>query len=349
MRLHIDVHLRTVPQGKHEYWRAYWTDMSGKEHTKSLGNTKKVTKREAQRACRMIERDIADSPLTLTDEYTGTLADIMHQAAAQRNDSSPNVRNLWLRSADLVEEYFESAIANRVKRTTASKYAKWLSESKGLSEQSVRHQISRIRTAVGAVVREGQLAMNPFDHIPAGVIKRDATWEYIEPERVLAVINHPDTPQPVALALALARFGGLRANEIEKAKWEHYDPDRRTLLVPNPNKGGIRTTKKRKRIVPADPALRSALGAAERSPSMVRILGKTRVQAVRTAIADHASAAGVQPWPDPLQNLRRACITDWCGILLPAAVAKIAGNSARVIMDHYYTVNADTMRKIAVE
>lgn len=346
MRLHIDVHLQSRPaQNGKRYWRAYWTDQDGKPHYKGLGCVDDVTKRDAQRVCRHMEREFAAGLVASNrPSRVPTLAELIELGADRRKDNRP-IRNCWNRTAALVREWNGTVEIDAVTRAMASGFREFLA-GKGYSDQTIRHHIARIRAALNEQVRHETIRANVFDHIPAGVVRRDKTWNYLAPEVVLSVTDHPLCHPDVRVSLLLARFAGLRANEIGRLLGADVDLERRTITIANPNAGGKRTTKKRVRVVPIQPALHSRLSVLLRDKPGPVI--ETDMDNVRNRFPACCAEVGLAPWPEPLQVLRRCCLSDWCsaGISAPD-VAEIAGNSVQVIMDHYFKVRSETLARIA--
>lgn len=346
-RRDIEVHLRRRRNGNHEYWYAAWTDSSGKGRQKGLGRVGRVSKSQAARLCRDLEYEFGQNPdRSEHDLGSVKLSEWMQTQIDKREDKSPrSVVNTWRRTRDLVlESGIDPEIATLTRRDADGLLSFLESPKLGFQEQTVRHHISRLRTAMNdAIAQDRRKLGNPFGHIPCGVLPRDRTWAYVKRETVWNLVYASRMPS-LARVLVLTRFCGLRANEAARYAASDLNSDRRTLTVLNPHEDGRRTTKKRERVVPVHWVALEWLSNASPEP-----VSSPEMKAEREHLRLIQAELKCKPWPDPLQTLRRSCITDWCGNpkLSVAEVALISGNSPEVVMRHYVKVSPDTIEKVA--
>lgn len=337
---------RPGPNGR-LYWRAHWTE-DGVRKSKGLGpadGPDRVSKADAKRAMERLR--VGSDPEPVQIPCSPALVRLLEDGAEARSHDKTQCMS-WLRTASLVRDYFGGADLESITRKQATDFRNHLG-TLNLSEQTCRHHIARIRAAINEQIRNetGGVAANRFDHIPSGVIRRDKSWEYVSAETVMKMSGVYDDDD-VANAILLARLAGLRANEIDRLEWADMDRERGLIRVRNPNAGGKRTTKKRERWVPISQTLDFYLFSADGfSIGHGRVLEHDTAW-VRSRFPAACRAAGVEPWPEPLQTLRRCCISDWCSSGISVAdVAEIAGNSTQVIMDHYFKVNPATLAAIS--
>lgn len=339
----VNVYLESVTRSGRQYWRARWVDGNGKRRSRGLGPAKSVGKREALKLCRQIEYEFAERPHLANQSGTYNTLVKELELAAERRSGNAGTYNSWVTTTERVREWNPDIRVHALTRAHADDFVRHLEQLGTFGDQTIRHHVSRIRTCLNALVRNETLKKNAFDHIPAGVIARDKSWEHVAAQRAVKLIDHPDCDPCVSRAVLLARFAGLRANEIERLEWDDVDHEKRVIMVRNPNVGGRRSTKKRERLVPIDPNIALRLQPEGRSG---RVLDGS-MDRCRKMFQESCRAARVKPWPEPYQVLRRSCISDWCSFLSPADAAEIAGNSADVIMDHYFKTRPETIAKVA--
>ena len=136
----------------------------------------------------------------------------------------------------------------------------------------------------------------------------------------------------------LARFAGLRTpSETHRLTWADVDWERRRLSVYAPKTDT-------NRIVPitADlfPILQAAFDAAPEGTVNIVPLGSHRPNLHR-GLEKFIKRAGLTPWDDLFQTLRRSAETDFARTHPQHAVSKWIGHSMAVSERHYLQVTDD--------
>jgi len=214
----------------------------------------------------------------------------------------------------------------------------------GLSEATARLHARNAKAIFNAAVDWGTLDRNPFVKLKSGAVAADR-------ERYLSADDARRVSQELPsadwrLLLALARFGGLRApSETHALTWDCVGWQRRRLHVYSPKAHRPGTSQEAAvRVVPIVPELWSAIveafeAAEPGEPRMVALSGNNLHRTIRQAIA----RAGVEPWPDLFQTLRRSAETDLAARFPQHAVSAWIGHSEAVSKKHYLQVTDDLL------
>ncbi len=136
----------------------------------------------------------------------------------------------------------------------------------------------------------------------------------------------------------LARFAGLRTpSETHRLTWADIDWDRKRLTVCSSKTNSTH-------IVPitADllPILQEAFDAAPEGTVNIVTLGSHRSNLHR-GLETIIKRAGLVPWDDLMQTLRRSAETDYARIHPQHAVSKWIGHSMAVSERHYMQITDD--------
>jgi integrase len=320
----------------------------------------KVGSEDAQQVCRLVEKLIAcralgRAPDADTVHWLAGLSDTIHDRIADKGLSEPRnpttkratlgeflAKYLEQRRADLAPasikrlEFTRKALESHfgpdvpldsIKPDTAADWrAKLLAE--GRAEATVRLEIRNCKSIFGEAVRRELLTRNPFTGLKSSSIAADRT-RYVSPAEAAAISDAcPDVRWRVLFGLA--RLAGLRTpSETHRLTWGDVDWQRRRLSVFAPKTGKHRT-------VPIVPALFQTLQdafdvAPERSERIVR-LSRNNLHRSLEAILKRA---GLTPWPDLWQALRRSCETQWALEFPQHVVSDWVGHSVAVSVRHY--------------
>jgi len=208
--------------------------------------------------------------------------------------------------------------------------------SRTMAEASIRLHCRNAKAIMGEAVRRELLPRNPFRNLTSTAIAADRA-RYITPEETDKIIDAcPDIRW--RLLVGLARLAGLRVpSETHSVTWGDVDFDRWRLTVRS-----VKTERfagKESRIVPIVPKLQAILQDAfdKAEPGQERVVSLSRNNLHRT-IRAAVKRAGVSPWSDLFQALRRSCETEW-SLAYPAHVcADWLGHSECVSRKHYLQV-----------
>lgn len=306
-----------------DYWQARWWDSDGKRKGRGLGPVRDVSRAEALRRCRDIQRELDASPGRRDAGRSPELAEWLRRYAALRTDLDDSTASLHELTADYLREHFgDDRRIDRITRAHAAGFRVWLERrtyrrseeapERSLSLSTVRSHLSRAKQIFGHAMRLDMVVFNPFDREVTSQPAMEHEWPYVSDADIQKVI---DVAAPAwKHRLALARWAGLRRNEIARAEWGWIDWDARTITVLPKLRGGRRivSTKHRTRECPLSPRLYAALlDAFTAAPEKAGAICGMPANNVERDIDAIVRRAELKPWPKPLHTLRKSLESDW--------------------------------------
>jgi len=334
--------------------------IDGKTYTFRLGGTAPSRQRFKElfrrlRRCRMQGTDIDDE----TARWLGDMGDDMHARIAETGlveprqplTGAPRLSNWLDRYTDERRPELSASSVKKLMAVAKSLKAAFPDDprideitvdqaaggratlvARGLSDASVRLAIRYAKLVFGAAAKRDMLPRHPFAGRPSASRARGDMGRYVTPEETVKLLEVAPTGQWRAL-IGLARLAGLRCpSETHSVTWSDVDWDRWRLRVFAPK---TKTT----RYVPIVPELQSILtdayaAAAEGSVKIVPLSCNNLRRQLLAIIAK----AGLEPWSDLYQALRRSCETQWSTEHPQAAVSRWLGHSMQVSERHYLSV-----------
>ena len=329
----------------------------GKRRTIRLG---RVTRKQAEAVSARIERLVAATivshpPDDETSRWLADLDDILYaklaaaglarpregltlggwvaKYVASRNDLKPaSVYKLQQTGEKLLRFFSPNTPLRAITVDQAADWRQWLL-GEGLSEATVRQQCRNAKTIFAEAVERGLLPQSPVRNLKSGVIAA-TNDRYISPDeadRVLAACPN----EQWRLLFALARFAGLRTpSETHLLTWADVDWGRGRLTVRSPKTEHF--AGKEQRIVPITrrlmPILQQAFDSAGEGEERVITLSRNNL---RRGLQVIARRAGIPPWEDTYQTLRRSCEVEWAQSYPQFAVSRWIGHSITVSGKHY--------------
>jgi integrase len=325
-----------------------------------------VTYDAAIEAKRRIEKLLAAKTLNLdpdqqTIQWVNGVSDTIHQRLArlglveprQPEPTAPPLgkftrkyveqrrHDLKPSSIERVEQTIQKLIAffgsvTHIDAISADEAKDWRSSmlSDGLAEATARLHCRNAKSVFNDAVDRELIARNPFARLKSGAIAANRDC-YVTTEDAVAVVQACPDVQWRTL-FGLARYAGLRCpSETHGVSWRGVDWDRRRLTVYAPK---TNTT----RIVPIVPALLTILSdafdAAPEGADTIITLSRYNLHRNLLAII---SRAGIVPWPDLFQTLRRSCETELAKTCPQHAVSAWLGHSMKVSERHYLQMTDD--------
>jgi len=181
-----------------------------------------------------------------------------------------------------------------------------------------------------------------MEHLRGGTTAA-ANTRYVTPEETGSVLAAlPDAEWK--LLFGLARLAGLRTpSETHLLTWADVDWERARLNVRSPktehHEGHDRRT------VPITPHLISLLQDRfdEIEPGQERLVTMPLSGHARRTIDAAVKQAGVKPWDDQFQTLRRSCEIEWAMVYPQYAVSRWIGHSITVSGKHYANTVPDEL------
>ncbi|MCC7389537.1 MAG: tyrosine-type recombinase/integrase [Phycisphaerales bacterium] len=265
-----------------------------------------------------------------------TLGDWMKQFMASRAGLKPASIKKLEQTRQTLESFFgKDRLLQQISPEDAARWRESLSRS-GLSEASVKTHTGNVKTMFRELVDREVLLRSPFARLKGGVTptknNRYVTAEEIE--RVLAAAPNCEW----RTLIGLARLAGLRTpGETHLLTFRDIDWQAGLMRVYSPKTE--RHPGHEQRVVPIVPRL------FEIMEERYEELGKdddAHLVAIRSAggrrrkMVALIEAAGVEPWDDTWQCLRRSCEVQWMNEgIAPYLVARWLGHSLTVSARHY--------------
>ncbi len=260
---------------------------------------------------------------------------------AKTNDLKPeSLRKLKATGAKLKAHFGEDTPLRAV---SAADTSEWRVElGKSLSVASAKTHVGNAKTIFAEAVRREILHKSPFDHLKGGVTATQND-RYVTPEQIARVIDEaPGTEWK--LLIGLARYAGLRTpSETSLLTWADVDFDQSRLRVRSPKTE--RHAGHEQRTVPVCARLLRLLqarfdAAEEGEEQLITIKGAGSRRRKMVAIIERA---GVEPWRDMWQTLRRSCEIEWAQTFPQYAVSRWIGHSISVSGKHYANAIPDEL------
>lgn len=254
------------------------------------------------------------------------IGEFIDQYIARRTDWSETTADLLRHSRKHIVRFFgETRDMRLITAGDADDFSYKLRET--LAENSARLVLRHTQQVLESACRRKLILNNPLADVETSFVPTDKREFFVTREvidRVLAACK----PR-VRLAVAFARFGGLRTpSELKTLWWENFKEDRFLVHSPKTQRRG-----KTCRWVPIFPELRPYVdghppaGPVYRWPTGLSYLHMGLVEAIKRA--------GLEPWPKLYQNLRSSRQTELTEKFPVHVVCEWMGNSIHVALRHY--------------
>jgi len=257
--------------------------------------------------------------------------------AQRKTDLKPaSIAELERTRALLTEFFGDTRSIAAISADGAADWRSWLVSEKKLSEATVRKHGRNVKTIFFSAVERELLSSNPFRRLKTGVIAAERN-RYVTPDETVKILDACPSVQWRTL-LGLCRLAGLRCpSETHRLTWADVDWEAGRLSVFAPKTE--RYEKHRRRPVPIVPRLatilQDAFDAAPDGQERVVTLSPNNLHRVLKSVAERA---GLTPWPDLFQTLRRSCETELAMTFPQHAVSAWLGHSEAVSRAHYLQV-----------
>lgn len=272
------------------------------------------------------------------------LSDYRTKYFSDRHDLSEATLTLHRTTFDYLErDLGRGAILGKVTRADAADFAAFMA-TQPMQLSTQRAHLGRAKQIFQRAADRDIIPQNPFDRIKTTAPKVDVEWRYVSAEETERML---DAARDWRIVIAIARYAGLRANEIKRLQWADVDLQRGAISVTNP--GRVNTTKKKARTVPIQPAM-----SVEFSQQLARInhvLGDPWPSGEVCAVGwgDYLrkierirKRANVERYGKPLHSMRKSLETDWLAQFPLPAVANFLGHDPSVALKHYFKVSDST-------
>ena len=308
------------------YWRAVWHDHHGKRCRHSLGAG---TKDDAQEALGCWLENGGWKMHHLLMPGPPTLRIWLSQYLGQHPEMSEKTAALYQQAVNHWLHHNEDAALNKVRPDQCHAFAGLLKDR--VKATTASKHLRNLKILFRAAVDQELIKDNPFATVKTAEPQSDQEQVYVSRETmdVLFPQLHPEDRR----LLGLARFCGLRAGEIARAKWEDVDED--SIEVAHE---GVRGTKQKARMVPISAVAFEWIDTPHANNNADPIVPWSPTpDRVKAMIA----RCGVKPWPKPLHSLRKSCESDWLAEFPVSDVCKWMGHSPQVAARYYHQTTPD--------
>ncbi|MFG0242224.1 MAG: tyrosine-type recombinase/integrase [Phycisphaerales bacterium JB054] len=264
-----------------------------------------------------------------------TLGEWMEMFMESRAGLKPESKRKLEQTRTKLESFFgKDRLLQQISAEDASRWRAGLGKA-GLSEAAVKTHTGNAKTMFKELVHREVLLRSPFAHLKGGVTPTKNS-RYVTPEEIEAVIAAaPDAEW--RLLIGLARYAGLRTpSETSLLTWDDIDWDAGLMRVRSPKTE--RHAGHEQRTVPIVPRLMELLEErrAECDAGDDQLVTIQSAGGRRRKIVAMIEAAGVEPWDDTWQCLRRSREVEWMNDgIAPYLVCKWLGHTLSVSARHY--------------
>lgn len=337
------------------YFRAQWTDGTGRRHERILGpmdGPNRISQRTAESRARAMDQRLSTMPRRAPGSIP-TLGEWCKEHASDyaRTHASSGASLMQYATTALIAHFGAEAELDSITRDDAARFrAAYAGSTYRRSKKTDAKTYQRSASTVAAVMRYCRVVMqaaverdlipvNPFDRMQTRTSRGKKTE--LDETVSKAVLEHLPGPEAKAL-FGVCRFAGLRCpSETSMLTWGDVLDD--ALIVASPkttsqdDRQAGHWTRRRVpmdgRLAPIIAAWRAAAGPCRPAEPVFRMTGSQITSAVRTA----ARAAGVAPWPKLMHSLRSTWEHELRALIGTSAAAEIMGHSVDVAKQHYLT------------
>lgn len=265
-----------------------------------------------------------------------TLGEWMVQFMASREHLKPASIKKLERTRQTLEGFFgKDRVLQQISAEDAARWRESLAKV-GMGEASVKTHTGNAKTMFRELVDREVLLRSPFARLKGGVTPTKNA-RYVTPEEIEKVLAAaPDCHWRTLVGLS--RLAGLRTpSETHLLTFRDIDWAAGLMRVRSPKTE--RHPGHEQRTVPIVPRLYGLL--RERYDELgedddARLVTIRSASSCRRKIVAMAKAAGVEPWDDAWQCLRRSCEVQWMNEgIAPYLVARWLGHSLTVSARHY--------------
>jgi integrase len=332
------------------YWQAFYQDSAGRRRAKSLGPKHKLSRRQAKILCDRLAADHQLNPAKAGSQAP-PLETFLDSYIKGRTDLKPASWYLQELTCRYLKQHFGRDI--RIDRITRSMAAGWrtalaageLKDARDnhqyqiMNETSVCRRTGDAKAIFNHAVRDDLIPYNRFDRLRSRPSEPDKDWHYVSMEQLdkLCAVC-PNTGWQ--LLIALCRLAGLRRGEAVALRWDAVDWDNHRLKVIAEKTG-------RRRLVPVESKLHAMLlQAHEQAPEQQTLVCDVNALHLWRNFTVIRKRAGLPPWEDAFQVLRRNCETDWAQKYPQYAVSVWIGHDITVSARHYLQVPEELYQKV---
>lgn len=327
-----------------EYWTLRWHGQDGKFHSKGLGRTDKVSKRQALKKKRLMEQGFDAVPGSRNIGKGMSLKAYTDLYFEARSHELAKATIVAYRDGIryLIGHFDEHRRIDQISRADAAMFKSALAAGKlkhvmtrksDITPATVNRYMRGIKAVFGKAVADELLPYNPFDRTVT-TIKQSTDWHYVSGDE-FNKITEAAAPK-FKVVISLCRLAGLRREEALRLEWCNIDWSKSRIIVVG--KSDWQPKSKKTRTVPMCPELAAVLmDAYEAAPEgQSRVLAEVYDENLGRDVKATVKRAGVAEYGKPLHTLRKSCITDWAGQYPMHVVKEWAGHSNISTTQQFY-------------
>ena len=352
---YIKVHLKTRKVKGHTYYYLYWQGPDGKPVRRSMGNSRYISKRQANAFRGKAEADVnsrRNSEITLGQAPRLSIwAETYMQI--RKADLAPGTIELYQQTISYLLEYFSNdPPMDRITATQAGLFKAALAEGAlshitkrkaMLSEATIDMHMRNSRAIFNKAIEGDLIINNPFKNMPRN-IKAAKGWYYVTPKDFQAMLNASPSIS-WRLLLSLCRKAALRRGEAINLEWADIDFEQKIITVIA--KEDWQPKDKEPRKIPIEQDLYNLLLEAYEAAQVGQ---KKVVNSIPSNLSrdlrELCRRAGVQEYSKPFHTLRKNCITDWASRFPVHVVKEWAGHAnMETTNKHYLQVSESEYKK----
>ncbi len=270
---------------------------------------------------------------------TRSLASFLDLYIRDRSDVKSSTRTVYGHvRRNLVDCFGERKDIAAITERDAKRFRAFLKAEEKLGINTINKRCQIAKQFFDAAVEDRLLAASPFDKLRAPAVKADRKKDrVVSRSEAFAIIKKAPDAQ-WRLIFALSRFGGLRCpSEHLALRWEDIDWRKKRIRVRSPKTEHI--LGKESRVIPMFPELEKYLREVLRESPDESTFVITRYRDagtnLRTQLLKLIDRAGLKPWPNLFNNLRKTRENELTEQYPEHVVCEWMGNSKIVAREHY--------------
>ena len=150
-----------------DYWKAHWRDLGGKQHSKSLGAKKKLSKRAARVLCQRMASEMMILPSKREAIKAPPIGKWLDRYLKERETELGEATHAGHTvTCKYLKECFQETLSiDRISRDSAAAWRHWLGTEKGVSETTVCGHVRTAKVIFNRAAERDLIPFSPFDRL----------------------------------------------------------------------------------------------------------------------------------------------------------------------------------------
>ena len=290
-----------------------------------------------------------------------SIAERLKRHLALNPDLQPITRRQYEIAVHKMVELVGDTPIDEITRQDAQEYGLKLREC-GEHRNTVSRRIQCLKRLYRLAIEDYEdvyTFTNPFRKIPSQNKRpTEVNYRYVSLIEIRALITATDSTPRIQpqnrnawkCLFALCRLAGCRRSEALRAEWRDIDFNTQMIWVGNKKTADRLVNREGMRKVPLHPLLLDLLKQRFDEVGDVQdvVVGFNRLSGnLHRTFKSICKAAGLEPWPDPYQNLRRSMVTDGHDAGVGGSdIENVFGHSVDVSRQYYLMQSAERTREL---